>query len=36
MTHKYLLCWKDHGDGVMVEWGTMVGKGVGSHFRLDS
>lgn len=27
MTHKYLLCWKDHGDGVMVEWGTTVGKG---------
>lgn len=26
MTHKYLLCWKDHGDGVMVEWGTTVGK----------
>ena len=35
-TPKYLLCCKYHGDGVMVEWGTMVGKGVGSHFRLDS
>ena len=35
-TPKYLLCWNYHGDGVMVEWGTMVGKGVGSHFRLDS
>ena len=26
-TPKYLLWWKYHGDGVMVEWGTTVGKG---------
>ena len=35
-TPKYLLCCKYHGDGVMVEWGTTVGKGVGSHLQLAS
>jgi len=27
MTNKYLLCLEYHGDGVMVEWVTMLGKG---------
>ena len=26
-TNKHLLCLEYHGDGVMVEWGTTLGKG---------